>query len=509
MAKPIDPKRKHKTCSKCKQIKPRSAFGVMRSRADGLAVYCLDCEATRNEGYRKQYEAKQDAVNERIIREAADRARRAASDTEPLKLSDFDPDSDYDVGVANSKRDAKLSAQASSEKRQEFNAAMGNNAEALKRAAMQSSKGRGSVLSNMPGDSGAYIGKLAEQERRFGNRRLARSIALAQAQEALALQQLKIVAQQHFSGKIRASGFGTRKPSKPAKRSTVLLLSDLHIGSDLDSLDEPMPFRAIEEARRLEFIVRQTIDYKPQYRDKSELVLLLNGDLIEGMLMHDFRSGAPLTEQKAIFWMYFRRILAEFSRAFPSVRVFCQPGNHGRDKVRHPGRATSRKWDGHEFEIMYALAMMCSELRNVTWDLPFRAVSAVPLHGSTLCLTHGDTEIKIGHPDAAAKNNARELDRVNATRTFGHVFDAFAFGHFHSPRFHPGTPTTIYNGALVPPNGHARASGYIGEPCGQFLFEAVEGFPVGDLRFLAVGPAQDNDERLGTIIKPFRFANED
>lgn len=497
-----------KVCRKCKQGKPDTAMVKNRRKPGGLESWCKACHADA-QAVRDQ--AKADAQDAQVLRDTADRARRLASDTEPLRLEDFAPsDDDYDVSVGNGRKpgDKRLSAQASREKKQEFNQAMGDNVEALKRAAATAHTRGGDVVGAMPAESGTYIGQLAEQERRFGNRRLARSISLAQAQEQLALQQYKLFAERYFSSKITASGYARKLSVAPVKRSTVLMLSDLHIGSDLDSLDEPLPFRAVEEARRLEFIMRQTIDYKTQYRKNSELVLLLNGDLIEGQLMHDFRSGAPLAEQKAVFWMYFRAMLAEFSAAFPTVRVFCQPGNHGRDKVRHPGRATARKWDGHEHELYFALRMMCSDLKNVSWSIPLRAVSAVPLHGSILGLTHGDTEIKLGHPDGAAKSNARELDRINATRIFGAWFDAWAFGHFHSGRFIPGNPGIIFNAALVPPNGHARASGYIGEACGQFLWEATAGYPIGDVRFLRVGSEQDNDENLGKIIKPFRFQND-
>jgi hypothetical protein len=254
---------------------------------------------------------------------------------------------------------------------------MGDHADALTRAANSAHTRGGDVLSMMPGDVGAYIGALAEQELRFGNRRAARSVALAQAAEAMSLQAFQQIARQFFADKITATGFGTKKPSKPAKRTVCLLLSDLHLGSELSSLDEPMPFGAVQEARRLEYVMRQAIDYKPQYRANTELVLLLNGDLIEGQLGHQIGAGAPLTEQKAIFWVVLppraRRVVARVPAACDMV---CQPGNHGRDKVRHPGRATWRKWDGHEYECYWALAQMCSGLPNVTWDIPFRAVSA-------------------------------------------------------------------------------------------------------------------------------------
>lgn len=498
-------------------------FARDRTQPSGVRSACRDCHARR--GREKHHAdpepnrerarrnraintARADGADLEAIAAAEARARRMMSDHEPLRVEDLD--SEYDVGVGNvhTPQAKKASAQASREKRQEFNARMAENTETLKRAAATAHQRGGDVLSAMSGDAGDYIGGLAEQERRFSNRRLARTISLAQANEALALQSLKQVAAQFFRDKVTATGFGTRVPEKPSKRSTVLLLSDLHLGAELSSLDEPMPFRAIEEARRLEYVMRETIDYKPHYRKDSELVLLIIGDIIEGQLGHQLGAGAPLAEQKAIAWMYLRRMIAEFSRAFPRVRVVCQPGNHGRDKQRHPGRATWRKWDGHEFEVYWALREMCSALRNVTFDIPFRAVSIVDLHGQNLLTTHADTEIELGHPDSAAEKNARALDRLNSTRLFGCEFAAGAFGHYHSGRVVYGNVTQVWNGALVPPNGHARASGYIGEATGQFLFESVPGHIVGDVRFLGVGPAQDRDERLGKIIEPFRFPTE-
>ena len=496
-----------KACSDCGITKAINDYHVNRKHKDGHEGMCKLCRNAAQAERDAAKSTKLDDNNDLIVAAAEARARRIASDMDALKLEDFDDEYDVGVGNVDSKEARKISAKASKEKRQEFNAEMGAHAEDLKRAASTAYRRGGDVASAMSGKSGSYIAKLAEQERRFGNRRLARTISLSQAAEAMSLQLYKQVAEEFFTDKIVATGFGVRPARKPMKRSAVLLLSDLHLGAELSSLDEPMPFRAVEEARRLEYILRETIDYKPRYRADTELVLCLNGDLIEGQLMHQIGAGAPLTEQKAIFWTYFRRFLAECSAAFPSVRVFCQPGNHGRDKVRHPGRATWRKWDGHEFELYWALQQMCSGLKNVVFDVSFRAVTAINLHGAIVGMTHGDTEIKLGHPDGGAKNNARALDRVNATLVHGHKFDAWLFGHFHSGRVMYTDIPLVWNGALVPPNGHARAEGYIGEAMGQFLFEAVEGHPIGDVRFLKVGPSQDRDESLGKVIVPFRFPN--
>ncbi len=437
----------------------------------------------------------------------AERNARRASDFEPMRPEDFA--GEFATGVANDESaiGAAESSQAAREKRQEFNRQMGEFATDLRDSAEASSRGEGRISELVPGKHAEYIALLAEQERRFGNRRWARSIAIAEAHEQLAREAMVYVADNYFRGKIEASGYARlARPETPAKRTACVLLSDLHLGSELDSLDEPNTFKAVEESRRLEYVLRQFVDFKPQYRDTTEALVIINGDIIEGNLLHDLRSGAPLTEQKAIFWQYFTRFISTVAQQYRSVRVVCQPGNHGRDKLRHPGRATASKWDGVEWSIYYALQLMCSELRNVTWSIPFRAISIVDVHGSTLGVTHADTELKLGHPDTKAKDNYNELSKINSTNFYGVQFDGWVFGHYHTGRFQPGKPGVLWNAALVPPNGYARTAGYIGDLQGQWIWEAVEGHLFGDLRFIEVGRAQDVDERLGSLIPPFRFS---
>lgn len=446
-----------------------------------------------------------DAAKEK--RAALARERRFNSDFAALKPEDFADE--FATGIANKRgsRAAQTSADAAREKRQEFNESMGQFATDLRDAA-EVAHVTGSIADNMPAKNASYIRDLAEAERRFGNRRWARSIAISEAHEQLKREAMIHVVETYFKDKVEPVGYARLpRPEVPMKRTACVLLSDLHLGSELDSLDEPYPFKAVEEARRLEWILRQFVDFKPQYRDVTEALIIINGDIIEGLLLHDLRSGAPLAEQQAIFWKYFTAFIAYVAMAYKSVRVVCQPGNHGRNKLRHPGRATSSKWDSVEWTMYLALQSMCSELKNVTWEIPFRALSVVDLHGQILGVTHADTELKLGHPDTKAKENFAQLSKINSTLFYGVHFDGFAFGHYHTGRFQPGEPSILWNSALVPPNGHARTSGYgIGESCGQFIWESVPGHLFGDLRFIKVGPAQDKDERLGTLIKPFRFS---
>lgn len=440
-------------------------------------------------------------------REARERAARRASDFEAMKPVDFADEFATSVANSDSAVDQAIKSQAAKEKRQEFNRRMGEFATDLRDSAVAAAQGGEPISDLLPAKHAGYIQLLAEQERRFGNRRWARSISIAEAHEQLSREAMIHVAEKYFSAKVEPNGYAALpRPDKPASRTACVLLSDLHLGSELDSLDEPVTFKAVEEARRLEFVLRQFIEFKPQYRENTEALIIINGDIIEGDLLHDRRSGAPLTEQKAIFWTYFRAFIGHVAAAYRSVRVVCQPGNHGRDKLRHPGRATAAKWDGVEWGCYFALKMMCSELRNVRWDLPFRAISIVDLHGQKLGVTHADTEVKVGDPDTKAKENGAYLAKINSTNFYGVHFDGWAFGHYHKGRLQPGEPSVVWNGPLVPPNGHARTSGYIGELCGQWIWESVPGHLFGDARFIRVGLDQDRDERLGTLIKPFRFS---
>lgn len=358
-----------------------------------------------------------------------------------------------------------------------------------------------------------FVTRLAEDERRYMNRRTARSVSISVARDELAVRRLKQMAEETLAGRIVATGFAERVPSvdRDAKRVVNLLLSDLHIGSWLGpATGDPTRFGPEEESRALAKVVADTMDYKPQYRDRSTLNVYLNGDLVEGLLLHDMRDGAPLTEQVVAFWAYMSKALAELARVYPAVNVYCQPGNHGRNKLRHPGRATSSKWDGEETKMMIGLSIMCRGLLNVRWfgcGITHRlAFEAVPLPGGAwLGLSHGDTEVKLGDPDTKSHGNFTELSNINAVRTYGHAFDVFAFGHFHKARvqYNQGF-TQIFNGPLVPPNGHARASGYNKEKPGQWLWESVEGYPVGDMRFLQVSSAY-NDAKLNELIPPFRM----
>jgi hypothetical protein len=497
-----------KICKTCGTDKPLEAYGVDADKPGGRRASCRECRRKARQRAANAPASPDPAVDAPT---GTSKAAAALNASKARLESDFDAlqPIDFAVGALN---DGNVDPKAAAEKRQEYSRDMGAFMQALAR-----SRATGEAI---PARFGAFLANLVEQARRYANRHTARSVSIAAELEALRLAQVAALCAEHLADKITPAGYATlRNPPRldgdelPITIGAVF--SDWHLGSDLDDVDNPIPFGAVQEARRLESITRGVLDARAADRARSELVVLLNGDLIEGRLLHDLRSGAPLAEQAVIFWRYARQMFALFARHFPRVRVFCQPGNHGRDKLRHPGRAHVSRYDGHEWLLYQGLADMCLGLPNVHFErepdgtLARKPISLVDVHGHTLAVAHGDAEIKLRDPDSGAKENARIFDRVNGGRRplYGKRLDAFVGGHFHKGRFILGGVDLLFNPALIPPTPHARSEGYVGEPNGQAIFEAErgDGVAISRVKFERVDERTDHDERLGTLITPFRF----
>lgn len=420
--------------------------------------------------------------------EAAERYRaRVGSDLEPLPTG-------YKMPGSTSWKRGEMDAQ----KKQEYSANMGKVADALHR--MEDGGITDPHLAR-------YVSNLAEDERRFVNRRRARSVSLALARDTLAQRQLFELADRYFKGRITPSGYAKKTASSIVKRTANLHLSDLHIGSRLLAVENPEPYGGKEEARRLAHVILEAVEFKTQYRNHTSLNLLLNGDVIDGYLQHQqyLMDNAALAEMKLAFLKYMAQALQLLSSSYPSVHVVCEPGNHGRNKLIHEGRATSWKWDGIEWELYKILEMMSSDLTNVRWSVPKAPAVVVPVFNKNMLVTHGDTEMDLKDPDSGGHTIEKEFNRINAGMVYKAKIDLLIYGHFHKPRVMPfKAGTAVANGALVPPNGHARSNGWDSR-CGQWLWESVPDFIWGDNRFVEVGPKQDADASLDKIITPFPY----
>ena len=302
------------------------------------------------------------------------------------------------------------------------------------------------------------------------------------------------------------------KPYKPLKKKVTdrvlnLMLSDLHYGADLDGRETPFVYRATEERRRTAAIVKEVVEYKTHYRDSTELVVHLCGDIIMGRL-HDLASGAPTAEQVARAIYLLRGAISQFAMSFKQVTVYCTPGNHGRIKDRHPDRAVNQKWDSLENIVYESLAMIFEPTTNVKFVIPATPYYEYELFGMRGFITHGDTVLNPGYPGKAiniAKLETQALKLISANGDYR----LFGMGHVHnaSATQLPNGSVVLTNGCLIPPDPYAISIGIHSTACSQQLWETVPGYMFGDHRMLNVNQVTDKDKALDAIIPPSKWEN--
>ncbi len=352
-----------------------------------------------------------------------------------------------------------------------------------------------------------YLVERGSQIRNSDRRHLATKTAVAAARDLNVLADLDTTLDRVF-----AKGYVTPKAykglkSKHQERYVNIVLSDLHYGSSIDPRECPNAFGPHEEARRTGRVVDQVAEYKRSYRKETSLKVHVIGDIIQNQL-HDMREGTPLTEQFCAALHYLVQAVFFWASEYPHVDVYCTPGNHGRNKSRHDERAVHQKWDGIESMIYRALAkaVEASKLPNVKVHIGLRPYYVVDLFDHKAFATHGDTVFTVGYPGRVIQVDKlqKQVLKWNAARNVGGPFSLFFAGHVHiGSLIHlPQKVMVMTNGCLVPSDPFAVSIGSPDVTCGQYLFESVRGYPVGDQRFITVDDA-DGDKGYERLVKPY------
>lgn len=318
------------------------------------------------------------------------------------------------------------------------------------------------------------------------------------------LQRIEDISDKVFKGRITP----VESPVKAVidhERVLTIVLSDLHIGADIDGSETGGPsFGPVEEARRLAKVVQQVISYKPEYRECTRLRVVIAGDVIEGKL-HDVQDGAELAEQicRAIHLLV--QAIQQFAAHFHKVDVHCTPGNHDRDKARHHGRATSSKHDAPGTVIYYALKKALAAQKNVTFHIPKVPYCTWEDFGKKYVAAHGDGFLYPGNPGKSVQTQKLEndLNRINAALNDRDEYAVAIVGHVHTPlitQLANGVYMVI-NGALKPLDQYLLSLSMVETVSVQVMFEAVEGHPVGDQRFISLTSETDRDETLDALVQ--------
>lgn len=346
---------------------------------------------------------------------------------------------------------------------------------------------------------------IVDRERLREHVNLNRKLGKTYAQNQFFLESVEEFSKRVFSGKIKP--VKTPEGAKNINRAVNVILSDLHIGSDINAEETGhQTFGKVEEARRLAAITKQICSYKQQYRKNARLVVHLIGDIIQGQL-HDARDGAVKAEQFARALHILSQMMAHLSAAYPMVDVHCSTGNHGRDTARHRDRAVHQKWDSIETQLYVALSYACSALKNVKFHIPKTPFCKVEVLGHKIFTTHGDTVLKPGNPGKDIKMGSLEsqINKINASLSDAEEYSVFAVGHVHTPSmtFLDNGVVMVTNGCMVPVDQFAVSIGVLESHCGQWIWETIKGHPMGDARLIKIGKKHDVDESLDEIIKPW------
>lgn len=360
-----------------------------------------------------------------------------------------------------------------------------------------------------------YVGSpsaaLVEREEMKGISKLAKANTIALAHDELFLARLA-----EIMGKVSRELAKARVPSLGAKpkgkhktqRIVTLMLSDLHFGSKLDPRELPFKYDFEEEARALASVIVRLCEFKVDYREESELIIWIGGDLVRGKI-HDKQGGAPAAEQFADAQWLLLQAVRIAAKHWKKVTVYCSTGNHDRDETRHAERAMEQKFDSRATLVYTGLKHAVDYLPNVEVHIPRTAYCEWEVFGHPVYKTHGDTNLEVGNP---SKNiNIEKIDKQMKTINLARIarglkpYKVFGVGHVHQGMHLPLPGSDlIVNPALIPIDGYAESVGYALSRPGQTLYESTETHPVGDLRFLDVPPTILKDRALDGIIIPFK-----
>lgn len=297
------------------------------------------------------------------------------------------------------------------------------------------------------------------------------------------------------------------KDKNPVKRHLHLLISDTHLGAYGDPEEGLIKYGPLEQSRRMAQIALQTAEYKPQHRKNTKLFINLTGDILQGIL-HDPRDGLELSKQAATAIWLLVGMITFLSDYYEDIEVNCVSGNHDRNTSRHKDRATQQKWDSIGTIVYYGMKMSLQHLENVKVNIFKTPWISYKSFGVNYYGTHGDTHINPGNPGSSINVSSLEnqINKLNASLKDSDEYKVVFLGHVHTAslvKLGNGV-TLITNGALTPIDAYAKSIGIHESQTGQWLWESIPGYPVGDIRFITVNQETDKDESLDLIIEPFK-----
>ena len=295
----------------------------------------------------------------------------------------------------------------------------------------------------------------------------------------------------------------------------VAMLNDTHIGViiDKEEIGNINSFDMKEASRRFAFYVKQVAGYKKHKRKNvKKLHLILNGDLIAGMIHGLDTKGIHLMiHQVNAATHIFTHAIAALAKEFPMIEVHGIAGNHDRAVHKnHGGRAVSEVYDSYANIIFYSLSTAFRDNKQINFNFPKTPYGFIDLPAGRAMYAHGDHifSSSLGNPGKAIN-----VDRITkAIRDFnaGEISKGekpvklVLLGHVHVfAHFITSDGVEVYiSPSLSGLDSFAHSLTINNNFCAQPVFESTPDFMMGDCRLIRLNSA-DNDKELDKIIPTY------
>lgn len=299
------------------------------------------------------------------------------------------------------------------------------------------------------------------------------------------------------------------KSRAKTKSAVTLVWSDLHFGVDVKEFEVlGSKFDWTIASRRMALLCLEAVAYAEK-NESTECRIVLNGDIMQGVIHLDDANIKPMTEQ---IWRAASILIAAIdylAQFFPKLTVVCLPGNHDRMTYKSSSRELSQRWDSHAHSLYLAL-FVCFQKTHVNVDIPASGIAFVDdLNDGVILASHGDTapDPKNVSKSIAVGAMAETLLRIQESNAIDKRISVAIFGHWHTPTVQmlPSGGYLIVNGSLIggEPFGQNGIGVFNPEPA-QVMFLTTQGYPVKDVSIVQVREA-DEDESLDDIIPPPEF----
>jgi predicted phosphodiesterase len=263
-------------------------------------------------------------------------------------------------------------------------------------------------------------------------------------------------------------------------------------------------------ARRTALFMEQIVQYKPQYRQDTDLVLAVNGDLVSGVIHNQEFFSDLWTVQFSGTVDIMVQAISYLATNFKKVTVEWTTGNH--DRIMHKsdkGRASTHKWDSLGSTIAIAVKRIVESTHsNVKVNIPMTPYNIVEIHGHLFFITHGDTVFSTGNVGSSInmKQLNTQIAKLNSSGIGGpRKFAGILLGHVHvsTVQLTESGCMLLINGCLSGSDPYAQSIGVFESHPTQQIVEVTERFAVGDIRMIQLKDADDRSD-LDQIIAPFK-----